>query len=83
MKKILPWAFLGALVVFLIAWGMMGIKLLDGDYEIAAEAYTGLVCIIVMGVCGVYRHLSRRCPQCGKLRLTMGAYCSYCGKKID
>lgn len=54
MKKILPWVFLSALAAFLIAWGVMGVKL-----------------------------FSNRCPHCGKLRQTMGAYCSYCGKKID
>ena len=38
MKKIMPWVFIAAFVSFLIAWGVMGVKLLDGNYEIIAEA---------------------------------------------
>ena len=83
MKKIFPWVFLSALVVFLIAWGVMGVKLLDGNYDITAESYAGAGCIVVMVICWVVKLFSNRCPHCGNLRQTMGAYCSYCGKKID
>lgn len=66
-----------------IDWGVMGVKLLDHDYNITVEAYIGLVCYIVILASIVIRALTDRCPHCGKIRVTKGAYCSYCGQKIS
>ena len=51
--------------------------------DILVEAYIGRVCFVVLMVCSLYRIFSNKCPYCGKLRVSNGEYCSYCGKKID
>jgi len=82
MKKVMSWLFAISLTVFIIDWGIVGVKLLSGDYDITAGAYIALVCSIIMIVCGLYRSFSSKCPHCGKIRATGGDYCSYCGRKI-
>lgn len=83
MKKIVRSLLIISAVVFAIAWGVMGLKLLDKDYLITAEAYTGLISIIVGFGCLLYLKCLNRCPHCGKTIQSFGKYCSYCGKKIN
>ena len=47
------------------------------------EAWIGAVCLAVCLVCAVGRLLGSKCPHCGKLRLTGGASCAPCGKRIE
>ncbi len=82
MRKVANWALVIAFVIFLIDWAIMGIKLLDNNYNITVEAYIGLVCFIVIVVSIFVRAFTNKCPYCGKIRVTEGAYCSYCGKEI-
>ena len=82
MKKIRTWVLVITFIIFLIDWGVMGLKLYDGDYNITIEAYIGLVCWVVVLVCIVSKIFTDKCPHCGKLRLSNGKYCSYCGKEI-
>ncbi len=83
MRKIANWALTIAFIVFLIDWSVMGIKLLDNDYNITVEAYIGLACFIVISISIFIRCFTDRCPHCRKIMLIKGTYCSYCGKKID
>lgn len=83
MRKVANWALVIAFVIFLIDWAIMGVKLIDNDYNITVEAYIGLVCFIVIIVSIFIRVYTNRCPHCGKVRLTKGTYCSYCGKEIQ
>ena len=83
MRKIANWALTIALIVFLIDWSVMGLKLLDNNYNITVEAYIGLACFIVIIVSVFIRSFTDRCPHCGKIMLIKGTYCSHCGKKID
>ena len=83
MRKIANWALAIAFIIFLIDWGVMGLKLLDNDYNITVEAYIGFVCWVVILVSIFIRCFTDKCPHCGKIRASKGAYCSYCGKKID
>ena len=83
MKQIMPWLFAISLVVFIIDWTVVGLKILDGDYEVVTVgAYIALACWAIMLVCVLYRHLSNRCPHCGKRLQTNGRYCPYCGKEV-
>ena len=82
MKKTATWVLVIAFIVFLIDWGVMGIKLLDNDYNIMLEAYIGFVCWVFIIISIFVRAITDRCPRCGKVRITKGAYCSYCGEKI-
>lgn len=83
MRKIATWTVAIAFLVALIDWGMMGVKLLNHDYNITAEAYVGLGCWVMILVCILCRAFTDRCPHCGKIRAAKGAYCSCCGRKID
>ena len=82
MKRIATWVLIAAFVVFVIDWGVVGVKLLRGDDGITAGAWIGAVCWGVMMVCLVCRAVSSRCPHCGKMRATGGKFCPYCGKEI-
>lgn len=82
MKKAMLWIGIVAIAVLLIDMAVMGLKIFTGGYEIMAEANIALVCWGVMIVWGIFRLYTRRCPHCGKPRLTDGKYCPYCGKEI-
>lgn len=83
MKRILFWSFIVSLIAFLIVWGMMGLKLLNGSYEIIAEAYISLaLCIACFVSLAGYRFAASKCPHCGKTQWIKGKYCSCCGKMI-
>ena len=83
MKKIAPWAIAISLVVFVIAWGVIGLKILDGDYDFTLEAYIGLAALVVSFVFILIKKFStEKCPHCGKIRLDKGKYCSHCGKEV-
>lgn len=83
MRKVANWALVIAFIIFVIDWGIMGIKLLDNNYNITVEAYIGLASFIVIFVSILIRCFTDRCPHCGKIRAAKGAYCSYCGKQIS
>ena len=83
MKKAAKMAAVISIVVFVIAWGIMGLKLLANDYLITVEAYIGLICIIIFFVCIMYLKITNRCPHCGKTKQFFGKYCPYCGKEIN
>ena len=34
MKRITTWVLIIALIIFIIDWGIIGLKLLDGNYDI-------------------------------------------------
>ena len=73
-------------ILLVLAFGyipMIGIILAFNDFDIMTEAWIGAVCLAVCLVCAVGRLLGSKCPHCGKLRLTGGAYCAQCGKRIE
>lgn len=83
MKKVVKWLAVISIVVFIIAWGIMGLKILDNDYLITIEAYTGLISLVVFFVCVMYIKITNRCPYFGKTKQSFGKYCPYCGKEIN
>ena len=82
MKKISTWVLAITFIVFFIDWAVMGLKLLDGNYNTAAEAYTALLCVAIILICIIIRMFSDKCPHCGKLRVSSGKFCPYCGKEL-
>ncbi len=83
MKKTAKRLAVISVAVFVIDWGVMGLKLLDNDYLITAEVIIGLISLAVFWVCIMYIKLTDRCPNCGKTKLSFGKYCPYCGKEIN
>lgn len=45
MKKIAAWGLAAALVLFILDWGVLGVKLLGGSYDVLPEAYIGAICL--------------------------------------
>ena len=82
MRKAATLVLLITFIIFIIVFGIMGLKILDDNYEIFTEACIGAVCLGVIFVCILIRTLGNKCPHCGKPILTNGEYCTYCGKKI-
>ena len=82
MKKIAKWLAAISVIVFVIDWGVMGLKLFDNNYLITTEAYIGLISFVVFFVCVLYVKFTNRCPHCGKFNQSFGKYCPYCGKEI-
>jgi len=83
MKKFINGIYILAIIVFVIDWGVLGLKIFSGDYNITVEEYIGLICFVVIIVYLLYRLLTNKCPYCGKVRITNGKYCSYCGNEIS
>ena len=81
MKKIAAWLAVISIIVFIIAWGVGGLMILNNDYESSVWAHVGLVSLVIF--CGsLICYKNTRCPHCGKMNQTNGKYCPYCGKKI-
>ena len=83
MKKIATWLIVISMVVFLTAWGVVGLKIFDNNYEFITEAYISYGALAVFWICLVYVRWTCRCPHCGKTRILFGKYCPYCGKEIS
>jgi len=83
MKKITTWITVIAFIIFAIDWGIVGLKLLSGDYDITTGAYIGAACLVVIFACAICKAFNRKCPYCGKLLCSNGKYCPHCGKEIN
>lgn len=83
MKKIAKWLAVSSIIAFVVVWGIMGLKILNNNYSITVEAYTGLISFVVFLFCALYAKLTNHCPHCGKAKQSFGKYCPYCGKEIN
>lgn len=83
MKQIRLWISVLAIAVFVIDWGVLGVKLFNGNYDVTVETYIGAVALVVLLLCAVSKLFTDKCPHCGKLRISNGKFCPYCGKEIE
>ena len=83
MKKIATWLAVISIIAYVIAMGIIGLKIFDNDYLITTEAYAGLISLIIFFICVIYVKSTNRCPHCGKSKIFIGKYCPYCGKEIN
>ena len=84
MKRFMNWLYGISILVFFVDWCVVGLKLLEGDYDILAGLYIALVCVAVMVGYIIYRIFSSKCPYCGKLiNQPRAKYCPHCGKELD
>ena len=81
MKKVIKWLAVISILVFVIVWGIIGLKILDNDYLFTTEAYIALVSLIVFFICVMYLRITNRCPHCGKMKQPFANYCPHCGKE--
>lgn len=82
MKKIATWLAVITIIVFVIAWGIIGLKILDNNYDFMVEAYIGYASLAVFFASIFCVRITNRCPWCGKIKQPFGKYCPYCGKEI-
>lgn len=82
MKKFVIWLAVIAGIVLVIDWGVVGIKLLDGNYDITVGVYIGYISFVILLICILYIKFTNRCKHCGRLIQVYGKYCPYCGKEM-
>lgn len=86
MKKVCVWLAIISAIVLFITWGIVGVKLLDNNYEFMVEVYiTGAFTLILLGSIVCYKFIVNRCPHCGKINDTLlgkSKFCPHCGKEI-
>ena len=72
MKKVCIWiAIISAIVIF-ITLGVVGVKLLDGNYDTNAEVIiTGVSFVIFLVSIVCYNLNGIRCPHCGRVNDTL------------
>lgn len=85
MKKACIWVALISAIVLLITLSIVGIKLLDGDYNTNVEVYiVGISLVIFLASVVGYKLNGIRCPHCGKINDTLlgkSKFCPHCGKE--
>ena len=82
MKKFAIWGAAISLIVFVIDWGVIGLKLLEGDYDITLGAYLAVACLVIFFVCLMYIRFGQKCLHCGKSMQSNWKYCPHCGEEI-
>ena len=86
MKKACVWSAVASTVILLITWGVVGVKLLDGNYDTIAEVYITMVfSIILLASIVGYKLIGSRCPHCGKINDSLfgkSKFCPHCGKEL-
>ena len=86
MKKLCLWLAVISAIVLFITLGVVGGKLLDGNYDTTAEVIiTGISFVIFLGSVVCYKFIGSRCPYCGKVNDTLlgkSKFCPHCGKEI-
>ena len=64
MRKFAIWSMIISGVTFIIAWGIGGVMIFNGEYEHYAWTYVGLACIVVFFVALIILK-TKKCPHCG------------------
>ena len=86
MKKVCFWLAIISAIVLFITLGVVGVKLLDGNYDTTAEVIiTGISFVVFLGSIVGYKLIGSRCPHCGKVNDTLlgkSKFCPRCGKEL-
>ena len=86
MKKVCVWLAIIFAIVLFITLGVVGVKLLDGNYDTTAEVIiTGISFVIFLGSVVCYKFIGSRCPYCSKVNDTLlgkSKFCPHCGKEL-
>ena len=87
MKKVCVWLAIIFAIVLFITLGVVGVKLLDGNYDTNAEVIiTGVSFVIFLISVVCYKLNGIRCPHCGRVNDTLlgkSKFCPHCGKEIN
>ena len=86
MKKVCVWLAIISAIVLFITLGVVGVKLLDGNYDTNVEVIiTGVSFVIFLVSVVCYKFIGSRCPHCGKVNDTLlgkSKFCPHCGKVL-
>ena len=83
MKKVAIWTAVLSGIAFVIDWLIVGLQILDGDYEIQTAAGIAVVFLVLLFISVFYLRFSKRCYYCGHLVNLYGKYCPHCGRKYE
>ena len=86
MKKVCIWLAIISAIVLFITLGIVGVKLLDGNYDTNVEVIiTGVSLVTFLASVVCYKFIGSRCPHCGKVNDTLlgkSKFCPHCGKEL-
>ena len=86
MKKVCVWLAIISAIVLFITLGVVGEKLLDGNYDTTVEVIiTGISFVVFLVSVVCYKFIVNRCPHCGKVNDTLlgkSKFCPHCGKEL-
>ena len=86
MKKGCVWLAIISAIVLFITLGVVGVKLLDGNYDTNVEVIiTGVSFVIFLVSVVCYKFFVSCCPHCGKVNDTLlgkSKFCPHCGKVL-
>ncbi len=82
MKKAITWISIITFIILLIDLGIMGLKILEHNYNIIIEGYIGSTCYLIFFTCIILKFFTNKCPYCGKVQIVNGKYCPHCGKEL-
>ena len=87
MKKVCLWLAIISAIVLFITLGIVGVKLLDGNYDTTVEVIiTGIYFVVFLVSVVCYKLNRDRCPHCGKVNDTLlgkSKFCPHCGKELN
>lgn len=86
MKKVCLWLAIISAIVLFVTMGIVGVKILDNNYDFMVELYIAIpFYIILFGSIAGYKLIGIRCPHCGKINDTLlgkSKFCPHCGKEL-
>lgn len=82
MKKIAIWTAVISIIIFIITWGVIGVKILNNEFEFMTEAYIAYGSLAIFFASLIYVRCTYRCQHCGKQKMFFWKYCPYCGNEI-
>ncbi len=82
MKKVCIWLSIISSIVLLATLGVVGVKILDNNYNFTVEIIITIVFGLILFGTIFYKLISNRCPHCGKINDSLtDKFCSHCGKE--
>ncbi len=61
MKKAITWISIITFIILLIDLGIMGLKILEHNYNIIIEGYIGSTCYLIFFTCIILKFFTNKC----------------------
>lgn len=83
MKKVCMWLSVISAILLLITLGIVGVKILDNNYNFTVEIIITIVFGLILFGTIFYKLLGSRCPNCRKVSSSTDKFCHHCGKELQ